>query len=237
MKKIYLLIACSFYFTCTSIFAQGNSQKKFSLKIGAGLYQPNINENGVVFTNGSNSDGVSFSGATYSPEIKQGINLLTSLDYALSDKFYVGLGFNSAFAKANFIRDARVNNQTIDGYLQNGALANMHMLLNFTYAPKGEGIKPYAKLGIAYLTQEVELGDVPLAITNNIETEIFTDYKSSGIGLIPELGIAYKNMFLSVAYNASLKELTGETVDGFTSPGSITSRGLHFNFTYNLFRF
>lgn len=232
MKKIYLLIACSFYFTCTSVLAQ---EKKFSLKIGAGLYQPILSEDGVLFTNGINSDGVSFSGANYDPETKLGLSLFTSIDYAVSDKFYVGLGFNGAFAGAEFIKDATVNNQTIDDYLENGALANMHFLVNLTYSPKGEGIKPYAKLGIGYLIQEVELGDIPLEITDNIETEIFTDYKNSGIGLIPEFGIRYKSISLSIAYSASFKELAGETVNGFTSPGSVTSQGLQLNLTYNLF--
>jgi len=245
MKKFYLLIACSFYFTWTGLLAQENNElsntnkkeKKFSLKIGAGLYQPFINEDGIIFTDGINSDGVTFSGANYNPKINIGVSLITSVDYALSDNFYVGLGFNGAFVRAKFIRDAIVNNQTIDGYLKKGALENTTLLINFTYTPKGEGIKPYVKLGIGYLTQEVELGDVPLALTNNVETEIFTDYKNSGISLIPELGVRYKNIFFSVAYSASFMELTGETVDGFSSPGSITSQGLQFNFTYNLFGF
>jgi hypothetical protein len=245
VSKILFFIACSLFFSHSNIHAQQNKElsnttkkeKKFSFKIGAGLYQPILNDSGITFISGTNSDGVTFSGATYDPEIKTGFSFLTSVDYALSDKFYIGLGFNGAFAKAKFIRDATVNNQTINGYLEEGAVENVHILLNFTYSPKGEGIKPFAKLGIGYVAQEVELGDVPLEFTNNEEIEIFTDYKNNGIGVIPELGIRYKKFFLSLAYSLSFNKLKGEEVDGFTSSGTVTSQGLQFNLTYNVFRF
>ena len=232
-------------FSVSNILAQENTdisnstkkEKKFSFKIGAGLYQPIINDSGVTFTGGTNSDGVSFSGATFKPKVKTGFSFLTSVDYALSDNFNIGLGFNGAFAKAEFIKDATINGQVVNGYLEKGAVTNMHILLNFTYAPKGEGLKPFAKLGIGYVTQEVELGDIPLELTNNVETEIFTDYKNNGIGIIPELGVRYNKFFLSLAYSLSLKKLQGEEVDGFISPGEVTSQGLQFNLTYDLLRF
>ena len=78
---------------------------------------------------------------------------------------------------------------------------------------------------------------MPLELTNNEETEIFTDYKNNGIGVIPELGIRYKKFFLSLAYSLSFNKLKGEEVDGFTSSGTVTSQGLQFNLTYNVFRF
>jgi hypothetical protein len=70
-----------------------------------------------------------------------------------------------------------------------------------------------------------------------VETEIFTDYKNNGIGIIPELGVRYNKFYLSLAYSLSLKKLQGEEVDGFISPGEVTSQGLQFNLTYDLFRF
>jgi hypothetical protein len=242
-KSIYTFL--TLLFISTSILAQENleisnstkKEKKFSFKIGAGLFQPILSDSGVIFTSGTNSDGVSFSGATYDPQVTTGFNFSTSVDYALSDKFYVGLGFNGAFANAEFITDATVNDQMINGYLEKGAVENVHMLLNFTYAPKGEGIKPFAKLGIGYVTQEVELGDIPLELTNNIETEIFTDYKNNGIGIVPEFGVRYNKYFLSIAYSLSFNTLKGEEVDGFASSGEVTSQGLQFNLTYDLFRF
>ena len=244
LLKTSLVIAGLLFFNHSTIFAQkkdlsktSSKEKKFSFKIGAGLYRPILNDSGVTFTSGTNNEGVSFSGASYDPEIKTGFSFLTSVDYALSDKFYIGLGFNGAFANANFIRDATVNNQAINGYLEEGAVENILILLNFSYVPKGEGIKPFAKLGIGYVTQEVELGDVPLELTNNIETEIFTDYKNNGIGMIPEIGVRYKKFFLSLAYSLSFEKLQGEEVDGFISAGTIRSQGLQFNLTYNLFRF
>lgn len=243
--KTTTLITLFLVFCHTNSLAQDNislskttkKEKKFSFKIGAGLYQPIINDSGVTFTGGTNSDGVSFSGATYDPETKIGFSILTGFDYAISEAFYIGLGFNGAFAKANFIKDATINNQLNKGYLEEGGVENVHILLNATYSPKGDGVKPYAKLGLGYVMQEVELGDVPLELTNNEETEIFTDYKNNGIGIIPELGIRYKKCFLSLAYSLSLKKLKGEKVDGFTSSGALTSQGLQFNLTYNLFQF
>lgn len=203
-----------------------DEQKRFSFKLGAGYFRPVISE-----------DGVAFSNAAYDPDIGMGFSYLASLDYAISNKFSVGIGFNGNYAQSDFIRDAVVNNQTIEGYLNEGGVENYHILLNLTFAPVGTGLKPFAKLGLGYLSQEVELGDVPLALTNNVETEIFTDFKSSGVGILPEIGVRCSKLFISVAYSVSLSKSMGEEVDGFQSSGELSSNGFQLNLTYNLFRF
>jgi hypothetical protein len=202
-------------------------EKKFSLDIGFGYYRPVLSDEGVAYPNG-----------TYDPEIGIGLSYFTSFNYALSEKFAVGVGFNGNVASANFIRDAEVNNETIDGYLEGGMVTNTNILVNLTYAPSGSGIKPYGKLGLGYFSQQVELGDVPEDLTGNEEVEIFPDYKAGGFGIIPELGVHIHNFFISAAYSIPFNKLTGETKDsGFISTGTISSQGLQINLAYRIMLF
>jgi hypothetical protein len=233
-------IGTTFFFILLSFMIQGKTmaqdqanaqasmeEEKYSLIIGVGYFRPIMSYEGVAYPN-----------ATFDPEIGFGFSFFTSLDYALSEKFAVGVGFNGSIASANFIKDATVNNETIDGYLDGGGVSNTCILVNLTYAPPGSGIQPYVKLGLGYFMQEVELGDVPEELTNNEETEVFPDYKSSGFGILPEIGVRYQNFFISAAYSISFNDLTGETVDGgFTSPGTITSQGLQINLAYHVWQF
>lgn len=230
--KSYLIIAFLFLLHL-NVIAQDREapqdltqQKRFDFKLGFGYFRPVIGD-----------DGVAFSNAIYDPSIGIGFSYFGALDYALSNEFHIGVGFNGNYARSEFIREAVVNGQTINGYLDAGGVENYFLLVNFTYAPQGGGLKPFAKLGVGYLSQEVELGDVPLELTNNVETEIFTDYKSNGIGVLPEIGLRYNKVFVSIAYSLSLNKLSGEMVDGFVSSGEVSSNGLQINLTYSLFKF
>lgn len=203
------------------------NDKKMSIKIGGGLFQPFLSETGVGYAN-----------ASYDPNTGPGFSYFASFDYAITKNISIGVGYNGSFAGAEFIRNAVVDGQTINGYLEAGAVTNTHLLLNVTYTVSGEGIRPFATLGLGYLIQQVELGDVPLALTNNVETEIFPDFKSSGFGILPELGVQYYNFSLSAAYGISFEELTGEkNPDGFVSAGSLTSQALQINIGYRIYLF
>lgn len=46
-----------------------------------------------------------------------GFSYLVSLDYVLSDRFSIRIGFNGNYAKAYFIREAVVNNHIVNEYL------------------------------------------------------------------------------------------------------------------------
>jgi hypothetical protein len=207
------------------ISAQDATQENnYSLAFGLGYFAPILSEEGITFSN-----------ATYNPQVGAGFSYFASFDYKLSEKFALGMGFNGNYAGAEFIQNAIVDDQQVNGYLEAGAVANTHILLNLTYARPGEGIQPYAKLGVGYFIEQVELGDVPLELTNNVETELFPDFKSSGIGLLPELGARYNDLAFSVAYSFPFDDLTGETVPGgYLSVGSIASQGLQINVTYRI---
>jgi hypothetical protein len=119
--------------------------------------------------------------------------------------------------------------------LEAGAIANSKILLNLTYASYGEGIQPSAKLGIGFFQNQVEMGDVPLELTNNVETELFPDYKYSGIGLMPEVGLSYNSISLSVGFSVPFDELEGEVIEGVPpSVGEISSMGLQVNLAYRI---
>ena len=119
--------------------------------------------------------------------------------------------------------------------MEAGAIANSKILLNLTYASYGEGIQPSAKLGIGFFQNQVEMGDVPLELTNNVETELFPDYKYSGIGLMPEVGLSYNSISLSVGFSVPFDELEGEVIEGVPpSVGEISSMGLQVNLAYRI---
>ncbi len=236
MKPIHKIIICLVVTSLfhTSIMAQsmnafleGSNDKKISLKLGVGYFHALLSDEGVSYTN-----------ATYDPNIGAGVSYFLGVDYNITESIAIGIGYNGTYGKADFIRNAVVDSQPINGFLEAGAVTNTHILLNLSYSPAGSGIQPYAKLGFGYLIQQVELGDVPLNLTNNVETEIFPDYKSSGFGVLPELGVRYGNFFLSAAYGFSLERLTGEdNPDGFVSTGSLTSQSLQVNVSYRIFLF
>lgn len=236
MKPIHKTVVCLLVtsFFITSFWAQGpstdlrgNDDKKISLKFGVGYFQAFLSD-----------EGVSYDNATYDPNVGAGVSYFLGFDYNITEDIAIGIGYNGTYGKADFIRNAVVDSQTINGYLEAGAVTNTHILLNVSYTPVGSGIKPYGKLGFGYLIQQVELGDVPLNLTNNVETEIFPDYKSKGLGIMPELGVRYGDFFLSAAYGFSLEKLTGEdNPDGFVSTGSLTSQSLQINLSYRIFLF
>jgi hypothetical protein len=222
MRKTNIFIAIILTISCTCIKAQ--DQHSYSLAFGAGLFGPNLSHSNITYDN-----------AEFSPNIGPGISYFASFDYSVSEDFMVGIGFNGALAKADFIKDALVNDEQLIGYLDAGAIANTHFLLNLTYSPTGEGIKPFTRLGLGYFIEQAELGDVPLRLTDNVETEIFTDFKYSGFGLLPELGARYQSYTLSAGYSVALGELTGEKVkEGYQSPGEMTLQGLQINFAYRI---
>src|SRR5690606_32258123 len=101
------------------------------------------------------------------------------------------------YGKARFIKNAVINGEQINGYLEAGALANSNVLLNVTYWPGKAGLQPYAKVGAGFFISELELGDIPLRLTDNVEKELFPDYKSDGFGILPELGLKYNQFTLS----------------------------------------
>ena len=224
----YILITIALSLVFGTAYAQEVSEeKKYSLSIGTGYFVPLLSE-----------DGIAFSNATYDPQIGAGLTYFASFDYAVSEKFSVGLGFNGNHAGADFIRDVTVNDELVNGYLEAGAVANAHLVINCTYVKTGEGIEPFAKLGLGYFTEEVELGDVPLELTDNIEVEMFPDFKSSGFGVLPEIGVRYNAFSFSAAYSLPFDDLTGEAVkEGFVSTGSIASQGLQFNVAYKILLF
>ena len=202
--------------------------ENFSVSLGAGYFQAFVNPEGVVYSN-----------AVYDPNVGPGVSYFVSFDYHISETFAIGLGYNGNFAGGEFVRNATVNNETINGFLEAGAVTNTHILLNATYTPQGRSdIQPFGKLGIGYLIQQVENGDVPMRLTDGVEMEIFPDFKATGIGLLPEVGIRYNNFSLSAAYALSFDELIGEiNPNGFVSPGSVSSNSLQINVAYRIFLF
>ena len=203
--------------------------KKYSVSAGFGYYSPQIS-----------AEGVSYPDAEFSPETGVGISGFASFDYALTTDLYVGIGYNGSYGKAKFIKNATIYGQQISGYLEAGALENSHFVLNVTYFPAKGGLQPYAKLGLGYFISELELGDIPLELTNNVETELFPDYKSQGFGVLPELGIKYNRFTLSAAYGIPFNKLTSEDPsepDAYTSSGSIRSHNLQINVGYRFFVF
>ncbi|MGV3588257.1 MAG: hypothetical protein ACO1OF_14725 [Adhaeribacter sp.] len=198
--------------------------KKYSVSAGLGYYLPVLAE-----------ENVSYAQAEYSPEFGLGFSYFVSLDYALTPDLYTGVGFNGSYGKARFIKNASINGEQINGYLKAGALENTNLLLNITYAPARNGLQPYAKLGAGFFISELELGDIPLRLTNNVESELFPDYKSTGLGIVPEIGLKYKQFALSAAYAMPFKKLTGEKVsepEAYTSTGTIKSHSLQINLSY-----
>jgi len=198
--------------------------KKIELSFGAGYFATQLDHEGVI-----RSD------ATFAPEVGPGFSYFASVDYRLNEKFAIGLGFNGNYAQGEFIQNAIIDNQIVNGYLKAGAIANSHLLVNLTYAPQGDGFRPYGKLGLGFFSLQVEQGDVPLSLTDGVEVEMFPDYKGSGFGLLPELGAQYNAFSLSFAYSLPFVELTGEEVSGdFESPGTVTSGGFQINLGYRL---
>ncbi|MEM9022266.1 MAG: hypothetical protein AAGB22_00895 [Bacteroidota bacterium] len=232
--SIATFLALLFYLSPLTTWAQGednsaasSKQKKFSFQLGIGYFRPILSDDGVAYPNG-----------TYDPNIGLGFSYFGGFNYAFLPDFTVGVAYDGNYASAEFIEGANIDGQTVDGYLEAGAVTNSMILVNASYVPQGDGIKPYARLGMGYINQQVELGDVPLELTNDVETEIFPDYKSSGFVFMPEVGARYGKFFLSAAYSIPIDDLTGEIVDtGFTSSGTVTSQGLQIKFTYNLFQF
>lgn len=206
------------------LFSQNNSDKKFSASLGVGYFNAFLTEEGVGYSN-----------ATYAPEIGAGISYFFSFDYHLSNNLHIGVGYNGSYAASEFIKDAMIDNTTVDGYLEAGAIANSQFLLNLTYASISGGIRPYAKLGIGYFQNQVEMGDVPLELTDNVESELFPDYKYTGLGVLPEIGVSYNSISLSVAYSYPFDELEGEVIEGVPpSVGKVGSSGLQINVAYRI---
>lgn len=206
------------------LFSQNNFDKKFSASLGVGYFNAILSE-----------EGVSYSNATYAPEIGAGFSYFLSFDYHLTNNVHIGLGYNGSYAASRFIKDAMIDNSTVDGYLGAGAIANSKILLNLTYASRNEGVSPYAKIGIGYFQNQVEMGDVPLELTDNVELELFPDYKYGGLGLLPEIGIAYNSISLSLAFSLPFDELEGEVIEGVPpSVGEISSSGLQINVAYRI---
>ena len=224
-----LQMACLLALTAlcgNALNAQTNEAKKYSLSLGAGYFSALLDDEGIAYPN-----------ATYAPEVGPGLSYFASLDYGLTEDFYVGVGLNGNYARGEFIQNAEVNGSQVDGYLEAGTVSNLAFLLNFTYAPVKSGVQPYAKLGVGYIIQQAELGDVPLSLTNNVEFELFPDYKFAGFGILPEVGIKYNSLSLSAAYGLPFGDLTGEEEEGpdaYPSVGSISSRSLQVNVAYRL---
>ncbi len=206
------------------LFSQNNSEKKFSAALGGGYFNAILAEEGVTYSN-----------ATYAPEIGAGFSYFLSFDYHLFNNLHIGVGYNGSYAGSKFIKGATIENSTVDGYLEAGAIANSKLLLNLTYALSSSGISPYAKLGIGYFQNQVEMGDVPLELTNNVELELFPDYKYSGFGIMPEVGLSFNSISLSLAYSLPFDELEGEMIqDVPPSVGKISSNGFHVNLAYRI---
>ncbi|MEM6517671.1 MAG: hypothetical protein AAF688_15930 [Bacteroidota bacterium] len=227
ISRILTITAIFFFIQLTAEAQRRNADKNFSLAFGAGYFQGFVSDDGVAYDN-----------AIYDPNVGPGVSYFISFDYHLSESFAIGLGYNGNYAGAEFVRNATVGEETINGFLVAGAVTNSHILLNATYQIPGEGIQPFGKLGVGYITQQVENGDVPLRLTNNVETEVFPDFKSSGFVVLPELGLRYQSFYLSLAYTLPFDELTGEdNPDGFVSPGTVSSTGLQLNLSYRVFLF
>ena len=231
MKKAWLLSAGLLLpgLGAQAQISQPELSKKYSAVAGAGLYLPQVAGQNVVYPD-----------AEYSPEVGKGISYFVSLDYAFTPDLFLGLGFNGSYARGKFIINAKVKGEQLNGYLEAGALDNANFLLNLTYFPQRAGLQPYAKLGLGFFMAELELGDVPLNLTNGVETELFPDYKYRGLGLLPELGLKYNGFTVSVGYGMPLKKLTGEQVSdagAYGSRGSIRSNSLQVNAAYRVFLF
>lgn len=218
-KGLGLCLLCFLSITLTA-----QSDKKISTAFGAGYYLPISNYEGVMYDN-----------AQFDPQTSGGISYFLSVDYALNEKFKLGLGLNGAYASADFINNAIVNDFQVPGFLEGGAYSGMRLLVNATYFYSSEKIQPYGKLGIGYFVEQAELGDVPLELTDNVETEIFTDFKYSGLGVIPEFGLSYKDFAVSAAYSMAFGEMLGEVVqEGYQSPGQMNLSGIQLNLTYRI---
>ncbi len=202
--------------------------KRYSVNVGLGYFSPHLSD-----------DGVSFPDAEYNPKIGVGFSYFISFDYALTNDLYMGVGFNGNYGKAKFIRNAVVNGERVNGYLEAGALENSHVMLNFTYAPEKQGIRPFARLGLGYFITEVELGDIPLYLTNNEEVELYPDFKSSGLGVMPELGLKYNHFSLSLAYGIPFDKLSGETPESgaYVLSETIRSHSVQINASYRILLF
>jgi len=202
--------------------------KKYSLAVGLGYFTPVLSAEGVSYPNGE-----------YLPEYDLGVSFTLSFDYAVAKDFYIGVGYNGNYGKARFMKNVNINGEQITGYLEAGALENSSFLLNFTYFPTKKGIQPFAKLGLGYFINEVELGDVPLRLTNNVERELFPDYKSTGLGILPEIGVKYNRFTLSVAYGLPFNKLSGEEPElgGNISTGTIRSHSIQINASYRIVLF
>lgn len=219
-----------FTFTAALIFAAslsaqfGNTDDTYSLNFGAGLFTPFLEDEGVLYDN-----------AIFNAETSYGFTYFASFDYALSSNLAIGIGFNGNYAKSNFIQEATVSDVTVQGYLEAGAIANSHFLLNMTYSGDGDGIQPYAKIGLGYFLYQAEMGDVPIELTGGVEEEIFPDFKYNGFGALPELGVRYNSLSISVAYSLPFGELEGEEVPGgYISPGTVNLNGLQVNLSCRL---
>jgi hypothetical protein len=224
MKKQILPILF-FSFLTFNLSAQfGNIDQKYSLSFGAGLFTPFLDHEGVNYAN-----------AEFDPQTSSGISYFGSFDYAISEKLAIGVGFNGNYGTAEFIRNANVNGTQIDGYLEAGAIANSHFLLNLTYTGDGEGIQPYARIGLGYFFYQAEMGDVPMELTGGVEEEIFPDFKYNGLGIIPEIGLRFNAFSLTAAYSLPFGELEGEEVPGgYISPGRVNLSGLQVNLAYRI---
>lgn len=224
MKKQFLSILF-FSFLAFNLSAQfGNVDQKYSLNIGAGLFTPFLDHEGVDYSN-----------AKFDPQVSVGVAYFGSFDYVLNEKLAIGVGFNGNYSSAEFIKNATVNDSQINGYLEAGAVANSHFTINLTYSGAGSGLQPVVHLGLGYFFYQAEMGDVPLELTGGVEEEFFPDFKYSGLGILPALGLRYNSFSLTAEYSLPFGELEGEEVPGgYISPGTVNLSGLQVNLAYRI---
>jgi hypothetical protein len=79
------------------LFSQSISDKKFSASLGVGYFYAILAE-----------EGVSYSNATYAPEIGPGFSYFLSFDYHITNNFHIGLGYNGSYASSKFIQNGTI---------------------------------------------------------------------------------------------------------------------------------
>ncbi|NND94373.1 MAG: hypothetical protein HKN45_05865 [Flavobacteriales bacterium] len=179
--------------------------------------------------------GINYSNASFEPKIGLGFSYFASIDYSINERFSVGLGLNGTHSHAEFILDPSVGDDQVMGYLDKGNVSSVRTVLRITYSSVRDGIRPFARMAIGQFQEQAEMGDVPLKLTENVETEMFPDFKYDGLGILPELGVHQKSFSFSVAYSIPFGELKGEEVpEGFESAGKMTLQGVQVNVCYRI---
>ncbi|NNC83258.1 MAG: hypothetical protein HKN79_06750 [Flavobacteriales bacterium] len=215
------LLMLGLYSSASAQESQG-MEKPFSASIGFGYAAAKVDHSNVAYTN-----------AEFAPKIRAGFSYFASVDYAINERFQVGIGFNGTHSHAEFILNPSVGDEQVNGYLEKGNVSSTRTVLRLTYSSVKEGIRPFGRLAIGQFNEQAEMGDVPLKLTQNVETEMFPDFKYSGLGMLPEIGIHHKSFSFSVAYSLPFGELVGEEVpEGFESPGRMQTQCVQINACY-----